>query len=187
MSNFTFKKSIQSEDQEAIVDLVFSIKDEFRLADREAAEKIVNISFEHGGVVSAYNGSQMVAMMGYFKGEPDKDYQNKETAFLYVACITKEFRLTRLFRQGLLFALREFRKMGLKEIRLQAEATNPYTNRLYSRFAQPLGESKSLRGHRVITYGGTLDEALRYLEPKKRPVLNPQAPSMQVVPHYGNA
>jgi len=183
MNTFTFKKCVQSEDQEAVVDLVFAIKDEFRLPNREAAEKIVNICFEHGGVVGAYYGSQMVGMMGYFKGEPDKDYQNKETAFLYVACITEEFRLTRLFRQGLLFALREFRKMGLKEIRLQAEATNPYTNRLYSRFAQPLGESRSLRGHRVITYGGTLDEALRYLEPKRRPVSRPK--TVAITPAFG--
>ncbi len=50
MPNFTFKKCIQSEDQEAIVDLVFATKDELRLPDRETAEKVVNTCFEHGGI-----------------------------------------------------------------------------------------------------------------------------------------
>jgi hypothetical protein len=179
MPNFTFKKCVQAQDQEAIVDLVFSIKDELRLPDRETAEKVVNLCFENGGIIGGYYGSQLVGMMGYFLGEPAKDYQNKKTAFMYVACIADEFRLSRLFRKGLLFTFREFRKMGLREIRLQAEATNPYTNRLYGRFARPLGESKSLRGLPVITYGGTLDEALRYLEPKKRSA----AQTTTTVPH----
>lgn len=178
MPNFTFKKCVQSEDQEAIVDLVFSIKDELRLPDRETAEKVVNICFEHGGIIGGYYGSRLVGMMGYFRGEPVKDYENKETAFMYVACIADEFRLSRLFRKGLLYTFREFRKMGFREIRLQAEATNPYTNRLYGRFAQALEESKSLRGLPVITYGGTLDEALRYLEPKRRTVSPRQTPAI---------
>jgi hypothetical protein len=186
MNTFTFKKMVQTADQEAIVDLVFSIKDELRLPDRETAEKVVNTCFTHGGIIGGYYDSQLVGMMGYFRGEPGKDYQNKETAFMYVACITDEFRLSRLFRKGLLYTFREFRKMGLKEIRLQAEATNPYTNRLYGRFAKPLGESKSLRGLPVVTYGGTLDEALRYLEPKRRPVANIQSPTLQATLHFGN-
>ncbi len=180
MPNFTFKSLVQAQDQKAVVDLVYSIKDELRLPDRATAEKVVNLCFEHGGIIGGYYGSQLVGMMGYFLGEPANDYRNKETAFMYVACIADEYRLSRLFRKGLLFTFREFRKMGLREIRLQAEANNPYTNRLYGRFAQPLGESKSLRGLPVITYGGTLDEALRYLEPKRRSVARLQTAVAQM-------
>jgi predicted GNAT superfamily acetyltransferase len=64
MPTFTFKKCVQSQDQEALVDLVYSIKDELRLPDRATAEKVVNICFENGGIIAGCYGSQMVGMMG---------------------------------------------------------------------------------------------------------------------------
>ena len=58
--------------------------------------------------------------------------------------------------------------MGKREIRLQAEAANPYTNKLYGRFASFMYASKTLRGVPVNTYGGPIDTALNHLDLRRR-------------------
>jgi hypothetical protein len=170
MSHYTFEVCSQLVDQEAIVDLLFEIREELRLPDRQICQEIAGLCFAKGGVIAVYDGSLMVGMLGYFCGEPQFDYVNKETAFMYVAGIRDEYRLTRVFYKGLIFALQLFQKMGFKAIKLQAEATNPYTNKLYGRFAQPVAKSKSLRGKEVVTYGGSIEDALGYLLYGKRPL-----------------
>jgi hypothetical protein len=130
----------------------------------------VQLCFAHGGVIAAYDGSLLVAMLGYFYGEPQCDYVNNDTAFMYVAGIREPYRLTRVFYKGLIFSLQHFQQAGAKAIKLQAEAANPYTNRLYGRFALPIAHSKSLRGKEVVTYGGSIEDALGYLLRGKRPL-----------------
>jgi hypothetical protein len=168
MNNFTYKSCGQAEDGQAIIDLLFAVKDELYLPDRGVIQAITAKCFANGGVFGAYHGEQLCGMMGYFYGEPDQGFANKEVAFLYVAGILEPYRLTRMFWHGLLFALRHFQQAGVQEIRLQAEAANPYTNRLYGRFAQPLARGKSLRGKDVITYSGRIENALAYLSRGQR-------------------
>ena len=47
MTDFTFKKCVQTKDQKTIVDLIYSIKDELRLPDIATVEKIVNLCFHY--------------------------------------------------------------------------------------------------------------------------------------------
>ena len=138
--------------------------DDLCLSNREAAQKIVELCFEKGGVFGVYDEDLLCGMAGFFCGEPDQDFRNKEIAFLYVAGILPQYRLSRVFLRGLVFALRSFAAMGLREIRLQARATDPYTNKLYGRFAHKVAEGKSLRGDPVITYGGTIEDGLARLQ-----------------------
>ncbi|MCA9939374.1 MAG: hypothetical protein KC418_12065 [Anaerolineales bacterium] len=190
MTRFTFKSCIQIEDEDAIVELLFTVKDELYLPDKQVIRAIVSNLFAHGGVIGAYHGRQLCGMMGYFLGSPEQEYANKEVAFLYVGCILPSYRLTRMFHGGLLFALQQFATIGVREIRLQAEAANPYTNRLYARFAQPLSHGKSLRGVPVITYGGSLQVALNHLAPRQRalPALPPphvESPGLPALVSHG--
>jgi hypothetical protein len=167
MTSYTYKQCTR-DDEPAIVDFLMSVKHELYLPDRDAIKQMMTMIFKQGGVVGAFCGGELVGMMGFFYGEPGQSYHNKNVVFLYVAAIDPAFRLSRLFHQGLRFALQEFEKMGKREIRLQAEAANPYTNKLYGRFAAFLYASKSLRGVPVNTYGGPIDTALNRLDLRRR-------------------
>jgi len=175
MSPYTFKVCNQVEDQEEIVDFLFDIREELYLPDRQVCQEIVDLCFAHGGVIAGYDGSHLVAMLGYFYGESQCDYVNRETVFMYVAGIQEPYRLTRVFYKGLVFSLQQFQKAGAKAIKLQAEAANPYTNKLYDRFAQSIGRGKTLRGKDVITYSGSIEDALCYLQHGKRQRVLPQS------------
>ena len=177
MTQYTFQFCTQENDQESIIDFLYALKDELFLPDKQAAQNITKLVFDKGGVVAGFHQTQLCAMLGYFLGEPDRQHANKEVAFLYVAGIAESYRLTRVFRNGLLFTLRGLQEFGVREIRLQAEAANPYTNRLYARFARPIGEGRSLRGVPVVTYGSLIDDALAYLDRRKRPFSQPQSTS----------
>ena len=163
MSSYSFKRCVQSEDQEAIVDLLFLIREELCLPDRQSCRTITELCFAQGGVYGAYDGALLVGVMGYFYGEPACEYANKEVAFMYVAGIRPEYRLSRVFLLGLHGVLLAFQAEGIQEIKLQAAANNPYTTRLYGRFAQPIGRSRSLRGAEVITFSSSLKDSLNRL------------------------
>jgi hypothetical protein len=176
MTHYTFKSCAQAEDQEEIIDLSYTLKDELYLPDRAVCQQITELCFQKGGVVGVNDGSQLIAMMGYFYGEPDCDYVNKDTTFLYVAGIRQAYRLTPIFHRGLIYSLQQFQNAGAVAIRLQAEAANPYTNRLYGRFARPLTRSRSLRGKEVVTYGGSIADALAYLRRRQRSSIQTPVP-----------
>lgn len=168
MPRFTYKQCDPTADRDAVIDFLAAHKEELYLPDRAAVLHVVDLCFRHGGVIASFAGAEIGSMMGFFWGEPQCDYANKEVAFMYVATISPRYRLTRLFYQGLLFALRLFQEAGVQEFRLQAEASNAYTNKLYGRFAQPLGKSKSLRGKEVITYGGRVAETFAQMQRPRR-------------------
>ena len=163
MSNYTYRILTQRDDEERITDLLLAVKDELLLPDREAAQRVTNLLFEKGGVVGGYHGTQLGGILGYFWGDPNEDFTDKRVVFFYVGAILDPYRLTRMFHNGLSFTLKELQTAGAREIRLQAEAANPYTNKLYGRFARPVAEGKSLRGVPVITYVASLTDALNYL------------------------
>lgn len=169
MNTYWFKECDPQQDGRAVTDLLFSVKDELRLPDRTAADRITTLCFENGGVIGAYAAQELVGICGYFYGDPARDFENKEIAFLYVGAIVDAHRRTGIFARGLLFGLKVMAGDGAQAIRLQAEAGNPVTNRLYARFAERLGEGRSLRGLPVITYGSAIDSAIAYLERGQRP------------------
>ncbi len=175
MNTFSAKLCDQKQDTRAVTEMLYALKDDLCLLNREAAQKIVELCFKKGGVIGVYDGSLLCGMAGFFYGEPEQNFRNTDVAFLYVAGILPQYRLSRVFLRGLVFALQSFEMMGFQEFRLQARAIDPYTNKLYGRFANKLAESKSLRGDAVVTYGGMIDEALGYLQWSKRRRVLPQS------------
>jgi hypothetical protein len=155
------------DDETILNDFLMTVKDELYLPDREAVTSMSELVFTNGGFVGAFQQEKLCGTMGFFYGEPDQAFRNTEVVFLYVAAIADEFRLSRVFHKGLLFALREFEQMDKREIRLQAEAANPYTNKLYGRFASFLYTSKTLRGISVNTYGDSIGNALNCLDRRR--------------------
>ena len=168
MTIYSGKKCVQHADQNAIVNLFDATRDELYLPDRNTVEQLINKCFSKGSVIGAYVKDELGGAMGYFYGEPDLNYVNKEVVFMYMAAILPKYRCSRLFHQVFISTLQQFQKEGKTEIRLQAEADNPYTNKLYSRFAEPIAEKKSLRGKRVIEYGASINDALQVLTRRRK-------------------
>lgn len=181
---YTIKNYTRPRDTQALYSLLYEIKEELRLNNMETVREVVDRSFEKGGVIAAYDKALLCGMMGYFWGEPDHDFTNTDVVFMYVAGILPNYRRRRLFPYALKVALEQFKQAGGREIRLQAEKGNTYTNRLYARFAKPLGEGLSLNGVEAVTYGGTIDEALHSLVRSQRP--SPHHPHPPVPPQNGH-
>ena len=182
MSNFTYR-ICELNEKEAVTDVFFANQEALCLPDRAAAAKISDLLFAKGHVLGGYHNDQLVATLGYFLGEPAHNFANSEVLYLYVGAILPAYQLTRLFYHGLLFILQHYQGTAVTQLRLQAEKANPYTNKLYGRFAHPIAEGKSPRGVPVITYGGSIEEAIAYLArgKRKRPV--PATPKQYYFEH----
>ena len=174
MTRFHYKLCNPLTDKEMMIAYLYSQKDELHLPDRQSVQNVVELCLAHGGIVACHADGVLGGMGGFFLGEPSQNFVNKETAFIYVATISEPFRLTRMFRQGLVFMLNHFQESGIAAIRMQAEDTNLYTQKLYGRFAKPIAKGKSLRGRDVITFGSTVEEALAYLQRGRRAQRNVQ-------------
>ncbi|MCA9996529.1 MAG: hypothetical protein KDE56_12310 [Anaerolineales bacterium] len=177
---FSFRFCFPQIDRQTAVSFLYQNKEELHLADETAVSQVVDLVFDKGGVFGGFDRQQqMQGMLGFFFGEPQQEYRNKEVLFMYVAAIAPSYRLTRMFHTALTTALHEFQKMGLEEIRLQAEDIDRYTNKLYGRFAQPISEDVTIRGIKVITYGGSIENALAYLQRGRQP-------QFHHTPHYSD-
>ncbi|MCA9944641.1 MAG: hypothetical protein KC449_14225 [Anaerolineales bacterium] len=182
MSNFTYRLC-QPDENEAVTDLFWANAAALCLPDRDAAAKVAEHIFSNGQVLGGYHQDRLVGALGYFLGEPKHNFSNKEVLFMYVGAILPEYQLTRLFYHGLLFILQMYQGTAVTQIRLQAEAANPYTNKLYGRFTQPIAKEKSPRGVPVITYGGSIEEAIAYLSRGKKPRPKPPTPQQYYAEH----
>ena len=182
MSNFTYRLC-KPEEKEAVTDVFYANHEALCLPDRAAAAKISELLFAKGYVLGGYHNGTLVAALGYFLGEPERNFANSEVLYLYVGAILPAYQLTRLFYHGLLFILQQYLGTAVTQLRLQAEANNPYTNKLYGRFAQPIAKEKSPRGVPVITYSASIEGAIAYLSRGKRPSPQRQTPQEYYVEH----
>lgn len=170
VSELTYRFCFQQLDEYAIIDFLLANQEELHLDGKQSAKKVTDSLFEHGAVLASFDANnKMVAMLGFFIGDPNNNFADKETLFFYVAAIAREYRVTRLFFVGMKIILTKARYWGLTQFRMQAKFDDPYTNRLYGRMGKPLGLSHTLRGHQVMTYGGSIEELYqRYNRPKKQ-------------------
>lgn len=151
------------DDEEAVAALLWSTKEEQYISERSTTVEIARLLFEKGGVIAGYDGKNLAAMLGYFRGEPSRDYTNKEIGFLYVGGVAQPYRYSRVAWNCFYFTLKYFEKLSIQEIRCHASIHNPYTNRMYAHFAKVLGRDVTRRGSPAILYGSTVDEALGYV------------------------
>jgi hypothetical protein len=182
MSNYTYRLC-RPDEKEAVTDVFFATQEALCLPDRATAAKITERLFARGHLLGGYHNSRLVGVLGYFLGDPQDDFASSDVLYLYVGAILPEYQLTRLFYHGLLFILNFYQGTAVTQLRLQAEKANPYTNKLYGRFAQPLAEGKSPRGVPVITYGGSIEEAIAYLSRGKRRRPAPATPRQFYIEH----
>lgn len=154
-------------DENQITNFLFNQKEELLLPDKASVKQVANLLFAHGGVIGGFDPKgQMQAMIGFLFGDPQEAYANKDILFFYVLAIAKPYRQTRVFYKSTLAAFYECQGMGIDQFRMQAGLNNRYINKLYSKLARPLGESKTLRGQPVMTYGGSFSEVLARFKSK---------------------
>lgn len=169
MTQYQYQTHVPKADRDTVIDLFFAVKDELRLPDRAAVVAMVDLIYAKGFVVGAYYEGKLVGAGGCFFGDPAEDFADKSVLFFYVAAILPDFRGTRLFHGCLVYLLRHIQGTGVTEIRMQAETTNPFTNKLYGRFATQCGTGKTLRGIAVNNYAAPITDALVALTRRKRP------------------
>lgn len=82
--------------------------------------------------------NRVIGAAAYYHGTPERDFQDKEIAFLDMAVADKAYRGTRLFLVGLQYMVNEIAREypDVQEIRLAALEENAYLCRLYSKFAE---------------------------------------------------
>lgn len=166
LSDLTYRFCFKQIDETAVTNFLMTQQQELLLENRAAAQKVTNLLFENGGILAGFDPqNEIVGMLGFFFGDPADGYTDKEILFFYVAAIAKPYRMSRLFYMGMLMIMNKGKEMKLDRFKMQANIHDPYINRLYGRMAQPLGQSKTLRGHPVMTYGGTISDLLARYDP----------------------
>ena len=156
-------------EKDVVVDFLMSIGDELALTKRNDAAEITDLLFAQGGAMISCHNGKVIAMLGYFLGEPIQEYANKEVGFIYVAAIAKSYRLSPLMWKGMGFAVHHLGTLGVKEIRCHAREQDRYTNRLYKHFARPIRKEYNRRGVPCILYGNPIDNVMTYLD-RSRPL-----------------
>lgn len=160
-------KTGSKNDEAAIVNFLWSLRDDLLFSERNRVTEIVQLIFAKGGTIVGYHNDVLVAMVGYFLGEPSRKYANKEVGFIYIAGIAQPHRLSRAMWHGLDFTFRHLQELDVNEFRCHAREGDPYTNRLYAHFAKRLGEDVNLRGYPTILYGNTIENVLAYLNKRR--------------------
>jgi hypothetical protein len=82
--------------------------------------------------------NRVIGASAYYHGTPERDFQDKDIAFLDMAVADKAYRGTRLFLVGLRYMVNEIAQEHpeVQEIRLAALAENAYLCKLYSKFTE---------------------------------------------------
>ena len=168
MPNVTFRICTPTEKMTA-TNFLWSLKEEFLFTEQSAVEEITELLFEKGGVIGGYQAAEMVGLFGYLLGEPSRDFTNKDVGFIYVAGLAKPVRGTGVFRHGARSLLITLKALGVRELRCHAAEDNPFTNRLYARFGQPIAKEKNRRGINCILYANTIEAIIADFSRAKKP------------------
>ena len=163
-------------DRSDIGDFLESVKEDFAGFDRNVIDNVVERTFKRGGAIAAYQDKSMVGMLGYLHGEPSLNFANREVGYMYLTALAPRVRLTRVFPDGLLFTMQIMQDIGIEQVRFHALKTNPYTNRLYERFARCIGEEENLRGYVCNLYAASVSEVLASLSGWRRDVIKQPTP-----------
>ena len=132
--------------------------------DEEIIKKAMSLAFEKGKVYIAEKTSGVpLGLIGYTFGDPDEQYSDPAIAFVLFTLIKPDNRQTMAFIQGFTLIVQILQARGIREIRLKALKSNPYTNRLYSKFAEPKAEVLNMKGLPCILYTADISELQKRL------------------------
>ena len=161
LSELTYRFCFKQIDEDVLIRFLMTQRDELLLDGETAVQTVIDRLFDHGGILAAFTPqNEVVGLIGFFFGDPNHNFENKEMLFLYVAAISQRYRLSRLFFKGMMLVMRKGKEMRMTHFQMQANVHDPYVNKLYGRMGKPLFESKTLRGHPVMTYGGSIEELI---------------------------
>ena len=170
-SNIDYRLCFKQIDQDKLERFLMTQKDELFLPDRAAAKKIVDMVFENGGILGGFDSANRIqAMFGFFFGDPGDGFADKDVLFIYVGAISKSFRLSRTFLKGIASILKEGTRLKIDQFRMHASIHDPYLNRLYGKFSNPLGESQNIRGYPVMVYEGSVEDLFAKIGPSLKTV-----------------
>lgn len=164
MHELKFKNCRSETHKNILTDFVYEIRRELYLSKYSDCSEIIDLCFEHGGMMGCFQEKKLIATLGYFRGCPEMNFENKHVGFIYFAGIHDKHRSTPLFLKSLIFALKHFGTINIDHIKLHAVIEDLYTNNLYKKFAEPLGTGKSLKGKEVIVYGNSIKNILKKYE-----------------------
>jgi len=107
---------------------------------------------------------QIVAMCAYYLGTPEREFADRETAFIDVAVVHPEYRGTRLFLTGLTYTFKSIlaEHAEVREIRFTALAENKYVCKLYDKIATFTHMRKGTAGEEKV-FRANLDEISAFL------------------------
>lgn len=140
---------------EECVRLFVELKDDFgeNAVDDDIIRKSVSIAFEKGKVYVAERApGEPFGLVGYTFGDPDEQYRDPAVAFVLFVMLKPDNRQTMAFMQGFAIMAQYLQASGVREMRLKALKSNPYTNRLYSKFAERKAEVLNMKGLPCILY-----------------------------------
>jgi hypothetical protein len=152
----------------AIVRFFNSIRDELYIKNNRAVADMCNMFFTHGGAMIGCNDNEVIAVVGYFLGDPSEAYADKSIGFIYVAGLDPRYRHTSAFRTGLFKTMAIFQAMGLREVRLHALATDVRLNAIYSSFMETCEPQTNLRGLACNLYRGSIEYVLATARSRQR-------------------
>ncbi|WP_284638132.1 hypothetical protein [Paenibacillus silviterrae] len=95
---------------------------------------------------------RVFGMMTYYHGTPDKEFNDKEIAFVNFAIMDRAYRGTRLFAKGLYYMVELIIEAhpDVQELRFNALSENAYLCRLYSKFASATYTQESKLGEETV-------------------------------------
>jgi hypothetical protein len=142
---------------EALADVsLFAIENRFELHPSFGTLQMVSLLCSHiteGHLIYITNAdNRVLGMMTYYHGTPEKEFEDKEIAFVNFAIMDRAYRGTRLFAKGLynMVELIIEAHPDVNELRFNALSENAYLCRLYSKFANASYTQASTLGEETV-------------------------------------
>lgn len=148
------------------VRLFVDYKEDFgeNAVDEDSIKKAMSLAFEKGKVyIAEKTPGVSLGLIGYTIGDPDEQYSDSTVAFVLFTLIKPDNRQTMAFIQGFTLIMQFLQASGIREMRLKALKSNPYTNRLYSKFAKRKAEVLNMKGLPCILYTADISELQKWL------------------------
>ena len=163
MSKTEFKICTEA-DTALVHNLLWALREEFFFADQAAVFEITRSYMENGAILGGFQNGEMVAALGYFAGDPNHDFVDKEIVFISLIAIAPAVRRSWVAFEGTRYMVETFRTKGIKQFRFHARESDPYTNKMYGLIAQLVGQTVNTRGYLCNVYEAKFDDFVALLD-----------------------